>query len=213
MNKILSVVCSVGLFGGLGLFASSSGCKDDLDDDGPGAGTEGDECIDCPQGENAYLCGPVGGGNPWQACATPSVGCAACGSPAVCGGRLACDGLEAETDDAWDPSLGITQLSNNSYSIDEDLWNSLLTNPFQLLHDGARVVPQNPYYEFSDVSNDDFFYELGFRTGDTIRKVNGARVSTDTEAADVYFDVIEDTEFEIEIGRGQSTITLDFVIE
>ena len=105
------------------------------------------------------------------------------------------------------PRFAGTSSSANAGGIPE-----AMKNMDQLLGN-ARVVPYyrggQPYgFRVSDVAEGAKIYELGVRTGDIIKSINGVPIRTPQDALSAYQELQNNTNVQLEIERQGSTTTL-----
>ena len=87
-----------------------------------------------------------------------------------------------------------------------------MKNMDQLLG-SARVVPYyrggQPYgFRVSDVAEGAKVYELGVRTGDIIKSINGVPIRTPQDALNAYQELQSNTNVQMEIERQGTTTTV-----
>ncbi|MCK7479748.1 MAG: PDZ domain-containing protein [Candidatus Moduliflexus flocculans] len=87
-----------------------------------------------------------------------------------------------------------------------------MKNMDQLLG-SARVVPYyrggQPYgFRVSDVAEGAKVYELGMRTGDIIKSINGVPIRTPQDALNAYQELQSNTNVQMEIERQGTTTTV-----
>jgi len=92
-----------------------------------------------------------------------------------------------------------------------------MKNMDQLLGN-ARVVPYyrggQPYgFRVSDVAEGAKVYELGVRTGDIIKSINGVPIRTPQDALNAYQELQNNTNVQLEIERQGSTTTVNVPVK
>lgn len=136
--------------------------------------------------------------------------------------RLECNTGESEsassdTDDhdRWDPAAHVTYNDrNDSYEIDADFLYALTSAGFQQLgNDRARVEPTTSgYYKLVDVAAGDLVAELGMRSGDILKSINGHDLGTMEQQIDAYAELKNEADFLLTIDRSGVGIQFSYVI-
>jgi len=114
------------------------------------------------------------------------------------------------------PDAGIKKVSNNKYLIDEERVESALANVNRLMTQ-IRVVPnfrggkQQGWKVFA-VRPRSIFAEIGLKNGDILKSVNGRDISSMTKAYEVFQDLREMSNLDLEISRKGRQQTLNYQI-
>jgi hypothetical protein len=115
----------------------------------------------------------------------------------------------------WDPSSHITyNPRENIYEIEAAFANALKIDMSLLANDRARLRESHleGYYELVDVSQGDLAHAMGLQTRDLLFGVNGYDLGTLDGQMDAYVGLQEEFEFTLEIIRGPSAMTLEYII-
>jgi hypothetical protein len=98
------------------------------------------------------------------------------------------------------PSSVITQISSTEWEIDQDFFEAIMADPRPLLEDDARIYESEwGDFRFQDVEEGSIAYELGFRSGDIIIKIDNYYLFT-FEQISTAWDAVED--------QGSWTVTI-----
>ncbi len=122
-------------------------------------------------------------------------------------------GLE-EWPTGW-PGSEVTYVSG-TYYVSEDLVTTVLQDWTYLLNDSSRFqVATGGYYELTGVASGDFWYALGFQSGDKFTTLNGNDLDTLPDVWAAYADVAEpgDTTFVIGYVRSSTPYTKTVVVQ
>jgi general secretion pathway protein C len=111
---------------------------------------------------------------------------------------------------------GIKKVSEDSYEVQRDLVNSLLSNPMAMAR-GARVVPSvkdgvpNGFKLYA-IRPSSVYGKIGLRNGDTVTAVNGFDLSSPDRALEVYTKVREASNLSVSVLRRGKPMTLNYTI-
>jgi len=113
-------------------------------------------------------------------------------------------------------SRGIREVKENTYEVDKDVVEQILSNPMAVAK-GARVVPtvkngKAGGFRFYAIRPSSVFAHLGFQNGDTLLTANGFDLTTADEALEIYTKLRDATQIEIGIERRHKSLTLTYVI-
>lgn len=114
----------------------------------------------------------------------------------------------------WDPGADIT-LSQGVYSVDGGLVSAVTSNPLLvgLCDDFTATFTTSGGFVLGGLDSGELLYELGLRNGDIPRELNGMSIETFEDCLAAYYELYwtqYDTVFELEITRGNVSVTLDY---
>jgi hypothetical protein len=113
----------------------------------------------------------------------------------------------------WSPGDFIT-LSGGTYYIDGAFAEMVKADASLIANDAAWLKYTSTYWQFQDVYSGSLAYELGFRTNDYLKTVNGRNIRNNLQnALDAINDLHEDTTFTVVVARGSSDVTLYYSID
>jgi hypothetical protein len=116
---------------------------------------------------------------------------------------------------AWDPGSHVTYDPHRGhYVVDAAFVDDLKDDWASLGNDAAYLqeTSSGGYYEILDVARGDLAHAMGLQSGDTLRNVNGYDLGTLGEVLDAYIELYDETEFTLEVIRGSTLVTLEYVI-
>jgi general secretion pathway protein C len=118
--------------------------------------------------------------------------------------------LEAAMDE------GIKKTGENSYEIDRDLVNQVLSNPAKVAR-GARIVPsirngKANGFKLYAIRPSSVFAKIGLMNGDTINQINGFELTTPDKALEVYTKVRSANNLSVKVTRRGKPVTLHYGI-
>lgn len=102
--------------------------------------------------------------------------------------------------------------SLDGYSIDGDFFTSLLGTPAWLIDDGAHIGHNGNDFQLYNVTAGTIVDALGIQTGDVPQTLNNIDVSTLDGAMEAWETLRTETEFELVLIRGTSTIELEYEV-
>ncbi len=111
---------------------------------------------------------------------------------------------------------GIRETGENSYELDRELVDQVLSDPSQVAR-GARIVPavqdgESQGFKLYAIRPNSIFAKVGLNNGDTIREINGFELSSPDRALEVYQRVRNASNLEVEVERRGERMTLDYSI-
>jgi hypothetical protein len=132
---------------------------------------------------------------------------------------IACSHLAARTCAGWDPNAAVTEYRDGTaFDVDADFVKQIIADPSQLADcDLARVERRHDVYQIVNASDGDFLYEIGLRSGDVIRSINGYAMTGPSAAIVAFYHLwpqISSTSISIEVSRpavGAVSIIIDVV--
>jgi len=112
---------------------------------------------------------------------------------------------------------GIKEVGTNSYEVDRDLVNKLMSNPMVAAR-GARIVPsirngKANGFKLYAIRPSSLYAKLGLKNGDTIQAVNGFDLTTPDKALEVYTKVKEASNLTVSITRRGKPVTIHYNVD
>lgn len=112
---------------------------------------------------------------------------------------------------------GIKKTGKNQYEIDREMLNEQLDD-LQSLSKGARVIPHykdgRPQgFKIVGVRPGSLYSHIGVRSGDVLKGVNGEEITSPNKALELYEQLKNSANVNVEIERRGRPVTLDYKIQ
>lgn len=106
----------------------------------------------------------------------------------------------------------INKTGENSYEVDRDLLEDLLSDPTKIVQQ-ARVIPQDDGLRFFGIRSNSIFWKIGIKNGDTLHKINNVELNDIERALSVFEDLRSQNSFTINLTRAGQQYTYDYTVK
>jgi len=106
----------------------------------------------------------------------------------------------------------INKTGENSYEVNRDLLEDLLSDPTKIIQQ-ARVIPQEDGLRFFGIRSNSIFWKIGIKNGDTLHKINNVELNDIERALSVFEDLRSENSFTINLTRAGQQYTYDYTVK